>query len=67
MLPCSLTIGVELSQNRVVSSEGKSGSSNKVAGPDCGLPSSFMAPVLFRTSVVPAGSSGRVLSSCSHQ
>lgn len=44
MLPCSLTIGVELSQNRVVSSEGKSGSSNKVSGPDCGLPSSFMTP-----------------------
>ena len=42
--PCSLAMGVEPSQSRDVSSEGKSGSSNRASPPHSALPSSFMAP-----------------------
>lgn len=41
---CSLAMGVEPSQSRDASSEGKSGSSNRASPPHSALPSSFMAP-----------------------
>lgn len=40
---CSLAMGVEPSQSRDASSEGKSGSSNRASPPHSALPSSFMA------------------------
>lgn len=48
MSPCSPAMGVELSQNRDLSSEGKSGSSNRGWAPHSALPSSFIAPATFQ-------------------
>ncbi len=57
--PCSLAMGVELSENREVSSEGKSGSSNRASSPPhSALPSSFMAPAALQPGIAPAGSVG---------
>lgn len=47
MLPCSLAMGVELSENRDVSSEGKSGSSNSSSLPLSAIPSALMALLCF--------------------
>lgn len=58
MSPCSLAMGVELSESREVSSEGKSRSSYRASPPHSALPSAFMAPLCFEAGMIPSGSVG---------